>query len=125
MTSNPTLLIVIRIVQGLAAALIQPQVLSMMQVNFLPRKKSLVFSIYGALLGFGFAFGLILGGILVNLTCLILVGEPYFFQCSLRYSCSSVFAASTRIVRQADAEYRLDRYRLNDKRTVSASLSTV
>lgn len=66
LTSNPTLLIVIRIVQGLAAALIQPQVLSLMQVHFLPREKGLVFSIYGALLGFGFAFGLILGGVLVN-----------------------------------------------------------
>ncbi|MGG4495012.1 MFS transporter [Brevibacillus reuszeri] len=66
LTSNPTLLIVIRIVQGLAAALIQPQVLSLLQVNFLPREKGLVFSIYGAILGFGFAFGLILGGILVN-----------------------------------------------------------
>jgi len=66
LTSNPTLLIVIRIVQGLAAALIQPQVLSMMQIHFLPREKGLVFSIYGALMGFGFAFGLILGGILVN-----------------------------------------------------------
>lgn len=66
LTSNPALLIVIRIVQGLTAALIQPQVLSLMQVHFLPREKGLVFSIYGAMLGFGFAFGLILGGILVN-----------------------------------------------------------
>ncbi|NQX47978.1 MFS transporter [Paenibacillus tritici] len=66
MTTSPTLLIVIRIFQGLAAALIQPQVLSMMQVNFLPREKGLVFGIYGALLGFGFAFGLTLGGILVH-----------------------------------------------------------
>ncbi|MFD0714148.1 MFS transporter [Paenibacillus sp. GCM10027626] len=79
LTSNPTLLIVIRIVQGLAAALIQPQVLSMMQVNFLPREKGLVFSIYGALMGFGFAFGLILGGILVNWNVFDLGWRTIFF----------------------------------------------
>jgi len=79
LTSNPALLIVFRIVQGLAAALIQPQVLSMMQVNFLPREKGLVFSIYGALMGFGFAFGLILGGILVNWNVYDLGWRTVFF----------------------------------------------
>ncbi|MBE9914113.1 MFS transporter [Paenibacillus donghaensis] len=79
LTSHPTLLIIIRIVQGLAAALIQPQVLSMMQVNFLPREKGLVFSIYGALMGFGFAFGLILGGILVNWNVFDLGWRAVFF----------------------------------------------
>lgn len=66
LTSDPTLLIAIRIMQGLAAALIQPQVLSTMQISFLPREKALAFGIYGALIGIGFAFGLILGGVLVN-----------------------------------------------------------
>ncbi|ETT68357.1 MULTISPECIES: MFS transporter [Paenibacillus] len=65
-TSDPALLIVIRIVQGLAAALIQPQVLSTLQVSFLPKEKGLVFGIYGAMIGFGFAFGFILGGTIVN-----------------------------------------------------------
>ncbi|RKN70668.1 MFS transporter [Paenibacillus ginsengarvi] len=63
---NPAYLIAVRCVQGAAAALIQPQVLSMMQVNFLLREKGLVFGLYGALMGFGFAFGLILGGVLVE-----------------------------------------------------------
>ncbi|MCS7463912.1 MFS transporter [Paenibacillus doosanensis] len=66
MASDPALLIALRIVQGIAAACIQPQVLSLMQVGFLPREKGLVFAIYGALIGLGFAFGLILGGILVH-----------------------------------------------------------
>ncbi|GIN95256.1 MFS transporter [Siminovitchia terrae] len=79
LATSPTLLIAIRIVQGLAAALIQPQVLSMMQVNFLPREKGLVFSIYGALLGFGFAFGLTLGGILVNWNVFDLGWRTVFF----------------------------------------------
>lgn len=78
-TSSSTILIVIRIVQGIAAALIQPQVLSMMQINFLSREKGLVFSIYGALLGFGFAFGLTLGGILVNWNVFSLGWRTVFF----------------------------------------------
>ncbi|WP_339244267.1 MFS transporter [Paenibacillus sp. FSL R10-2796] len=66
LTSDPALLIVIRIVQGLAAALIQPQVLSTLQVSFLPKEKGFVFGIYGAMIGIGFAFGFILGGTIVN-----------------------------------------------------------
>lgn len=63
---NPTLLLVIRIIQGLSAAMIQPQVLSIMQSIFLPREKGLVFAIYGAVIGLGFTLGLILGGLLVD-----------------------------------------------------------
>ncbi|WP_372011596.1 MFS transporter [Paenibacillus chitinolyticus] len=66
LVSNPTLLIVIRIIQGLSAAMIQPQVLSIMQSIFLPREKGLVFAIYGAVIGIGFTLGLILGGVLVD-----------------------------------------------------------
>ncbi|MGW9124385.1 MFS transporter [Paenibacillus chitinolyticus] len=66
LVSNPTFLIVIRIIQGLSAAMIQPQVLSIMQSIFLPREKGLVFAIYGAVIGIGFTLGLILGGVLVD-----------------------------------------------------------
>ncbi|MFB7816493.1 MFS transporter [Paenibacillus chitinolyticus] len=66
LVSDPTLLIVIRIIQGLSAAMIQPQVLSIMQSIFLPREKGLVFAIYGAVIGIGFTLGLILGGVLVD-----------------------------------------------------------
>ncbi|GKS12318.1 MFS transporter [Paenibacillus chitinolyticus] len=66
LVSDPTLLIVIRIIQGLSAAMIQPQVLSIMQSIFLPREKGLVFAIYGAVIGIGFTLGLILGGFLVD-----------------------------------------------------------
>ncbi|SMF86156.1 drug resistance transporter, EmrB/QacA subfamily [Paenibacillus uliginis N3/975] len=64
--SHPTLLIVIRTIQGLSAAMIQPQVLSIIQSSFLPREKGLVFAIYGAVIGIGFTMGLILGGFLVD-----------------------------------------------------------
>ncbi|MEK3723193.1 MFS transporter [Paenibacillus sp. FSL H8-0034] len=79
LTSDPSLLIALRIVQGLTAALIQPQVLSMLQVNFLPKEKALAFGIYGALIGIGFAFGFILGGTIVNWNLLDLGWRTVFF----------------------------------------------
>ncbi|KJB88161.1 MFS transporter [Paenibacillus sp. E194] len=79
LTSDPSLLIAIRIVQGLAAALIQPQVLSTMQVSFPPREKAIAFSIYGAIIGFGFAFGLIFGGLIVNWNLFDLGWRMVFF----------------------------------------------
>lgn len=87
LTSDPALLIVIRIVQGLAAALIQPQVLSTLQVSFLPKEKGLVFGIYGAMIGFGFAFGCILGGTIVNWNPFDLGWRTVFFSmCHLDFS---------------------------------------
>lgn len=79
LTSDPALLIAIRIVQGLAAALIQPQVLSIMQVSFLQREKPLVFGVYGAMIGFGFASGLILGGVLIHWNLFDLGWRTVFF----------------------------------------------
>lgn len=64
--SQPTLIIMIRVLQGISAAMIQPQVLSIMQSSFLPKEKGLVFAIYGAIIGVGFTLGLILGGFLVD-----------------------------------------------------------
>jgi len=64
--SSPLLLVGIRFVQGLAAALIQPQVLSIIQEIFPPREKNLAFGLYGAVIGVAFTFGLILGGLLVH-----------------------------------------------------------
>ncbi|MBG9794149.1 MFS transporter [Paenibacillus dendritiformis] len=79
LTSEPALLIAIRIVQGLAAAFIQPQVLSIMQVSFTQREKPLAFGVYGAMIGFGFASGLILGGVLVNWNLFDLGWRTVFF----------------------------------------------
>ena len=65
-TSNPMLLISTRIVQGLGAALIQPQILATIQVIFPQKEKNLAFGIYGAVMGIAFTFGLILGGLLIS-----------------------------------------------------------
>ncbi|MFC3769031.1 MFS transporter [Paenibacillus sp. GCM10012303] len=64
--TDPAVMIPVRIMQGLAAALIQPQVLSTLQVCFSLKEKALAFGIYGAMIGIGFTFGLILGGMIVD-----------------------------------------------------------
>ncbi|MFJ7922232.1 MFS transporter [Lysinibacillus fusiformis] len=65
-TSNLMILISTRIVQGLGAALIQPQILATIQVIFPPKEKNLAFGLYGAVMGIAFTFGLILGGLLIS-----------------------------------------------------------
>lgn len=79
LASDPSVLIAIRIVQGLSTAIIQPQVLSTMQVSFPPQEKALAFGIYGALIGVGFTFGLILGGLLIDWNWFALGWRNVFF----------------------------------------------
>lgn len=79
LATDPSVLIAIRIVQGLTAAIIQPQVLSTMQVSFPPLEKALAFGIYGAMIGVGFIFGLILGGLLIEWNGFALGWRNVFF----------------------------------------------
>ncbi|GLI08515.1 MFS transporter [Paenibacillus tyrfis] len=79
LVSDPSVLIAIRVMQGLSTAIIQPQVLSTMQVSFPPQEKALAFGIYGALIGVGFTFGLILGGLLVDWNWFALGWRNVFF----------------------------------------------
>ncbi|SEG81694.1 drug resistance transporter, EmrB/QacA subfamily [Bacillus sp. ok061] len=65
-SSHPLSLITIRIIQGLSAAFIQPQILSIIQIIFPSKEKNLAFGLYGAVIGIAFTFGLILGGLLVD-----------------------------------------------------------
>ncbi|QIL46503.1 MFS transporter [Vagococcus coleopterorum] len=62
-----TILIVVRILQGIFGACIQPQVLVLMRNQFDKAVQPLVFSIYGVVIGLGFTFGLMLGGLIINI----------------------------------------------------------
>ncbi|SFB42045.1 drug resistance transporter, EmrB/QacA subfamily [Cohnella sp. OV330] len=64
--SDPGQMIAVRIIQGLTAAVTLPQILSMIHVSLLPKEKGLAFGIYGATIGVGFTFGLIMGGFLID-----------------------------------------------------------
>jgi EmrB/QacA subfamily drug resistance transporter len=59
-------LITARVVQGTAAAAMAPQVLATFRAMFAGAERSKVFSIYGAMLGFASAVGLLLGGVLTE-----------------------------------------------------------
>jgi MFS family permease len=59
-------LIAARVVQGAAAAAMAPQVLATFRAVFGPSERGKAFGIYGAMLGFASAVGLVLGGALTE-----------------------------------------------------------
>ncbi|HME65488.1 MAG TPA: MFS transporter, partial [Streptosporangiaceae bacterium] len=59
-------LIAARVVQGTAAAAMAPQVLATFRAVFSGAERGKAFSIYGAMLGFASAVGLLLGGVLTE-----------------------------------------------------------
>jgi MFS family permease len=59
-------LIAARVVQGTAAAAMAPQVLATFRAIFTGSERGKAFGIYGAMLGFASAVGLVLGGVLTD-----------------------------------------------------------
>jgi EmrB/QacA subfamily drug resistance transporter len=59
-------LITARVVQGVAAAAMAPQVLATFRAIFAAQERGKAFGIYGAMLGFASAVGLVLGGVLTE-----------------------------------------------------------
>jgi EmrB/QacA subfamily drug resistance transporter len=59
-------LIASRVAQGAAAAMMAPQVLATFRVIFAARERGQAFGLYGAMLGFASAAGLLLGGVLTE-----------------------------------------------------------
>src|SRR5579862_5338618 len=67
LAGNPAELIAARVVQGTAAACMAPQVLATFRVMFTSaRERGQAFALYGAMLGFASAIGLVLGGVLTD-----------------------------------------------------------
>ncbi|GAC1575479.1 MAG: MFS transporter [Candidatus Dormibacteria bacterium] len=63
---SPVALIAARVFQGLMAALMYPQVLSVIQVSFPPRERGAAFGIFGAVIGVATISGPLLGGLLIQ-----------------------------------------------------------
>jgi len=67
-----------RLVQGCAAAVMFPQALSFIQVNFAGSSKRVAFSLYGSMIGFGSIVGQLLGGFLIQANLFQLGWRPIF-----------------------------------------------
>jgi EmrB/QacA subfamily drug resistance transporter len=63
---NPDMLVISRVAQGVMAALMYPQVLSVLQVVFPPRERAAAFGIFGAIIGVATITGPLLGGVLIG-----------------------------------------------------------
>lgn len=63
---EPSILIASRVIQGLTASLMLPQVLSIIQVSFHGDERAKAFGIYGAVIGIASILGQVVGGILIT-----------------------------------------------------------
>ncbi len=75
---NPEVLIAARLIQGAMAALMVPQVMSMMQVMYEPKERGGVMGLFGALGGLAATLGPIIGGLLIEWNIAGLDWRPIF-----------------------------------------------
>jgi EmrB/QacA subfamily drug resistance transporter len=75
---RPELLIAFRVLQGLAGALMFPQVLSIIQITFPPHERGRAFALYGVVSGAASFSGIVLGGLLVQANVFGLGWRPIF-----------------------------------------------
>lgn len=79
LAQGPAVLIAARIVQGVAAAAMTPQVLATFRSIFAGQERGTAFGIYGATAGFAVAIGLLLGGVLTSANLFGWSWRPIFF----------------------------------------------
>jgi EmrB/QacA subfamily drug resistance transporter len=75
---SPGILIAARILQGAMAALMVPQVMSLMQVMYEPHERGSIMGLFGALGGLAATLGPIVGGLLIQLNIAGLDWRPIF-----------------------------------------------
>ena len=66
LAGGPTLLIAARVLQGLTAAAMVPQVLALINVMFPPHERARAMAAFGATIGIGSVAGQVLGGVLLD-----------------------------------------------------------
>ena len=64
---NITVLLFGRVVQGIAASLLMPQILATIRVIFPPEERARAIGLYGVMIGSGLVLGQLVGGVLINL----------------------------------------------------------
>lgn len=75
---NPGMLITARLIQGVMAALMVPQVMSLMQVMYAPNERGAVNGLFGALGGVAASLGPVIGGLLIKANIAGLDWRPIF-----------------------------------------------
>jgi EmrB/QacA subfamily drug resistance transporter len=76
---TPTILILARLLQGLAAAVLSPQVMALLRVTFTdPRERATAFSLMGVTIGLATVVGQVLGGFIVQADLWGLAWRPVF-----------------------------------------------
>ena len=78
LATSPFFLIVARVLQGIAASLLFPQVLSIMQVTFPQSERAKAFGLFGTVIGTSAFSGNVLGGLLVSADLFGLSWRPIF-----------------------------------------------
>src|SRR5215469_10069565 len=99
---NALTLIVTRVFQGAAAAIMFPQALSIIQATFRSRQKNTAIALYGATIATGGAAGLILGGFLIQ-TNLFNLDWRLIFLVNIPIDIGTIIAAS-HIVHESKSE---------------------
>jgi EmrB/QacA subfamily drug resistance transporter len=75
---NMEVLIIGRLLQGIAAAMMVPQVMSLMQVMYKPKERAAVMGLFGALGGLSASLGPVIGGFLIHWNIAGLDWRPIF-----------------------------------------------
>jgi EmrB/QacA subfamily drug resistance transporter len=75
---NSEVLIAARLIQGAMAALMVPQVMSLMQVMYKPHERTVVMGLFGALAGVAASLGPVIGGFLIHANIAGLDWRPIF-----------------------------------------------
>lgn len=78
MAWNTEVLVAARLLQGAMAALMVPQVMSMMQIMYKPSERVAVMGIFGALAGVAASLGPVIGGVLIHFSIGGLEWRPVF-----------------------------------------------
>jgi EmrB/QacA subfamily drug resistance transporter len=96
---NPVFLIAARALQGVAGALLFPQVLAIMQVTFPQNERAKAFGLFGTVIGTSSFSGNVLGGLLVSANVFDLSWRPIFLI-NLPIGIATVLAA-TKFVKES------------------------
>ncbi len=75
---NTEVLVIARLLQGAMAALMVPQVMSLMQVMYKPKERGVVLGLFGALAGVAASLGPVIGGLLIQANIAGLDWRPIF-----------------------------------------------